>query len=86
MSEHHFGVSKGRIRASVGHRIDRAAKRHGAEFIWANMPDGPRAWFTCPNLGAPFDRQTERAVWAELEAEWLAGSDGLLPACFRDAP
>ena len=86
MGEHPFGVGRGRIEPSVGERIDEVAQRNGAEFTWANIPgQGPSYWFACTNRGAPFDAQTERDVWAALEAEGLAGPDGLLPSCFVGA-
>ena len=85
MGEHHFGTGTGRIEPSVGERIDEVARRSGARFIWANVPgQGPICWFACESQGFPLDGMTERDVWADLEAEGLAGPAGLLPCCFRD--
>lgn len=88
MSEYQFGVSRdrGHIKATVGARIDRIAKQRGAGFTWASIPgQGPTAWFACPSLGAPFDAQTERAVWTALEEAGLAKDGRLVDACFRRA-
>jgi hypothetical protein len=85
MGEHHFGMGRGRIKAGMGHRIGEVVGRHGAALVWANvLGDGPSYWFARPNRGDVDNAQTERAVWAALEAEGLAGPDGLLPCCFRD--
>lgn len=84
MGEHHFGVGKGRIDAAMGERIDEVAMSHGAAFVWLDLPgQGPSYWFGCPCRGEASNAQRERAVWADLEAEGLAGPEGLLPACFR---
>lgn len=69
MSEHHFGVGRERLAVNVKRGADKIAKRYGADFIWANLPgDGPRYWFCCDNLGFPFDKAVEDAVYADLKA------------------
>ncbi len=83
MGEHHFGVGRGRIKASVAKRIDAIAQRHGADFVWANVPgQGPSYWFSCPNFGAPHDGQRARAVWKALDDAGLATGAGLADTCF----
>ena len=87
MGERHFGVDKGRIEPSVGERIDRIADRLGAAFVWSNVPgQGRMYWFACANRGDHSNAQCERDVWAALEAEGLAGAEGLLPHCFAERP
>ena len=87
MWEHLFGVGGGQILADAGQRIDRIARRLGATFAWANLSgQGPRYWFACPDRGEGSNAQCERDVWAALEAEGLAGPDGLLPHCFAERP
>lgn len=39
-----------------------AAAQHDVEFVYAELPEGPRSWFSCRNLGNPFDQQTAHAV------------------------
>lgn len=72
MSEHHFGVGRGKISPRLGKQVDKIAKEAGAEFTWVTLPgDGPRYWFSCDNLGFPFDQSTERAVYAALRKAGL---------------
>lgn len=87
MGEHHFGAGWGRIKADVGERIDEVAVSHGAAFVWLKLPgEGHSYWFGCPCRGTAANAQRERDVWADLEAEGLAGPDGLLPVCFAERP
>lgn len=67
MSEYFFGVKNGKMDEAEQARRRRAAKKHNADFIYAELPEGPRSWFACQNLGEPFDSETARAVMAELE-------------------
>ena len=70
MGEYHFGVGRGR--AKHVQRIDRIARKHGADFVCCNLPgDGWRYWFSGPNRGFPFDGAMARAVEADLEAVGL---------------
>jgi len=63
MGEYFFGTGRGRIDDKLGRRIDAIARKHGATFVWVDMPgEGPRYWFACPNQGFPFDRATEQAT------------------------
>jgi hypothetical protein len=69
MSEHHFGLGRGRVSKEDYRRIDQIAAKHGATFTNPNLPgDGWRYWFSCPNRGQPFDGDTARAVLGEVEA------------------
>lgn len=83
MSEHMFGVGKGRLRAAVRNQIQEIARRHDCDFTNPTLPgDGPRYWFAGPNLGFPFDRKMEQSVWHDLEAVGLADAGGLVEKCF----
>jgi len=77
----HFGVGKGRLSKAEIKRRQRAAEKHGATFVAVHGNQGHcecghgcrldtcpvmRYWYTAPNLGAPFDQATARAVEAEL--------------------
>lgn len=66
MSEYMFGVSRRKPSRKDAKKMERVAERHGCTFVEANLPEGYRRWFAAPNRGAPFDRQTENAVMAEL--------------------
>ncbi|HWA76288.1 MAG TPA: hypothetical protein VG937_28310 [Polyangiaceae bacterium] len=72
-----FGVHRGsgaKLKPALRKIYDRAAKKHGAQLIEATLPGvGYQRWFTAPNLGAPFDRAIERAVYSEIEAEIAKG-------------
>jgi len=71
--QYHFGCGKGRIADKTAKRINEIARENGARFTATNMPgDGWCYWFSAPNLGEPFDRQTAAAVWAALERAGLA--------------
>lgn len=75
MSQHMFGIAKGAHLSSMSdetrERIEAIAQQHDAELVGpVNIPgNGWQAWFTCRNLGFPFDRATERAVRADIEAD-----------------
>ena len=69
MSEHMFGVTKIKgMTPAQGNKIDKIAKGAGARFTGPiDIPGNEtKGWFTCRNLGAPFDRATELEVQAEL--------------------
>lgn len=79
MSQHFFMVGKGHVSPSLAARLDTIAGKHDAEFVSVDLPgEGPRFWFACPNLGAPFDAQTERAVRDALQGAGLLDPDGRL--------
>jgi len=73
-TEHMFGVTRRRITAATGKKLDRIAKRHGARFVGpVNIPGSDvRGWFTGPNLGHPFDTRLAQAVLADVAAEGIA--------------
>ena len=65
MSEHHFGLHSGHL--SV--KADKIARRHGADHTNYTEPHGERrGWFSCPNLGAPFDAAVAEAVLSDIAA------------------
>lgn len=65
MSQHHFGLHRGHLKKKASD----IAKRHGAQHVNYTEPNGEkRGWFTCPNLGQPFDRAIERAVMRDIDA------------------
>lgn len=71
MSTFIFGVHRGpkaKLSARARRAYERAARANGARFIEAILPGiGYQRWFTAPNLGHPFDRATERAVYGEID-------------------
>jgi hypothetical protein len=71
MSEYMFGVGRKRISTANARKINRIARNHGFRFVQADLPDGYRHWFAGPNEGFPFDRDTELAIRADLEAAGL---------------
>ncbi len=66
MSEFIFGVLIGKLTKAQQRARRAAAKKHAATWIYAELPDGYRSWFSAPNYGAPFDRQLAAAVAAEI--------------------
>lgn len=84
MSEFHFGFGRGRIKARERRKIDAIAARHGASFVNPDLPgDGWSYWFSCPNRGEPFDRDTAHAVDADLERAGLTDEGGFKAEVFR---
>jgi len=72
VSEHHFGLGRGRVPSGRADAIDRIARAHGAAFVAVTLPgDGPRYWFACRNYGEPFDSATARTVIDAVEAAGL---------------
>lgn len=64
MGEHLFGYGSGHLPK----RADKLAAKHGARLVNYTMPRGEKVhWFTCPNMGAPFDGACAKAVLAGLE-------------------
>ncbi|MCK9520333.1 MAG: hypothetical protein WC251_03830 [Candidatus Izemoplasmatales bacterium] len=62
--EHFFGLHKGHLTG----KADRIAEKHNASHTNYTEPSGKkRGWFSCENLGEPFDRNTEKAVMADIE-------------------
>lgn len=59
---HMFHVREGLVSAAEARRIQRIAQEHGADFFAAEG----RYWFTCENLGDPFNGATARAVMAAV--------------------
>jgi hypothetical protein len=72
MSEFHFGVGNGRVNSGTARRIDKIAAKHDATFVAVTLPgNGPRYWFSCANLGHPFDGAIRDAVIADLTTAGL---------------
>lgn len=74
MSEHHFGLHRGHIDDA---KADAIARRNGAWHVNYTDPGTreKRGWFCCRNLGFPFDRDTARAVMADIRAAGLLPED-----------
>lgn len=69
MSEHMFGVRRGRLTAAQFALRDELAKKHSVTFEYVSIPGtGPQSWFSCRGRGEPFDRATAAAVLDELHA------------------
>ena len=65
MSKYIFGLHTGHLTA----KADDIADQHGAMHINYTEPRGEkRGWFTCPNLGSPFDQATKAAVMGAIDA------------------
>ena len=74
--EYLFGTGQGKVPPETEIQVDAIARKHGAHFVNATMPDGDRHWFSKRNQGAPFDQQTARAVRDDLRAAGLLDDDG----------
>lgn len=84
MSEHMFGLGRGWLSAKAA----KIARTHGAQLINHTDPQckcgygcspfnckrSRRHWFVCQNLGAPFDQDKEREVYAALAAAGIRGA------------
>lgn len=69
MSEHFFGVRRGRLTAEQVELRETLAAKHDAAFVYADIPGtGLQSWFACENHGEPFNGRTARAVLDELYA------------------
>ena len=80
-----FGCSGRRLTAEQCDLRERIAALHGAEFHyfgrytvlaeegtyrdWSGDDGDPTSWFSCPNLGDPFDRDVAASVEADLLEE-----------------
>lgn len=83
MSEYVFGLVRGgelrsKLRGKVSKALESIAQEHGADFVGPVSIPGNEVcgWFTCPNLGEPFDRNTRRAVTDAVKAAgygWIWG-------------
>jgi hypothetical protein len=71
MSEHHFSVrSEVKLSEEQVAKLEEIADRHDATFIYMNTPGNRhKSWFSCRNLGEPFNRNTARAVAEDIERE-----------------
>ena len=72
MGEYMFGLHSGHLTA----KAEQIAKKHDAWHTNYTEPNGrKRGWFSCKNLGSPFDQATARAVLDDIEA--VGGFDAL---------
>jgi hypothetical protein len=74
MSDYMFGVTRKRLTQRQIAQCDRICKEQGAkDFVYIGTTPGTdvRGWFTCENLGEPFNGAIARAVRLALEAEGL---------------
>ena len=79
-NETFFMVGVGLIPNKQRKKIERVLKKLGddVDFINPNLPEGPRFWFSGPNLGEPFNSRMERETRAALAAAGLLDADGKL--------
>ena len=68
-------VKNGKLSASQIDRMERIAADCGGEFVYANLPEGPRSWFQTENLGEPFDRSFAERVQRKLAGAVLADNN-----------
>jgi hypothetical protein len=66
MSLYFFGVGCGRVSKVEAKRCDRLAKTHGADFIAIELPEGPRYWFQCTDMGYPVNGQRMAKVMSAV--------------------
>ncbi|HET8934384.1 MAG TPA: hypothetical protein VFN67_13130 [Polyangiales bacterium] len=60
MSDHIFGVRKGKLTA-LQQTAERIAERHVSTFVYADLPGhGYRSWFTTRNDGEPSTAQKRK--------------------------
>jgi len=72
MGEHLFGYGPGHL----PRRADKIAAEHGARLVNYTLPRGEKVhWFTCPNMGAPFDGATAEAVLDDLRKAGLISNE-----------
>lgn len=58
-----FGIYRGALSEREQSRREDIAKDNDCDFVYGKFPgEGFKSWFACANLGAPFDRATEREV------------------------
>jgi hypothetical protein len=85
MGEHMFGLGNGELTEEAVAAIDEIAGAHECKIVPYEEQGRHRYWFAGPNLGFPFDRAMERAVWGDLEKAGLANAKGLVESCFVGA-
>jgi len=68
MSEYHFGLTRIAVSQRTATRLDRIARKHGANYTGPIKLPGNDVcgWFSCPNRGQPFDAATASAVLADV--------------------
>ena len=70
-----FGCGRGQVPKRVAAKLHRIAKKHGGHFVDVDMPTGSQYWFSIPNCGAPFDKNTADEILGEARAAgiWPVG-------------
>ena len=61
-----FGQGNGEVSDREKSRVNRIAKKHGAEFIRYRQEGSSRYWFSGKNLGEPFDSKIAQSVLQEV--------------------
>lgn len=76
MSDHMFGVVRGRVSAREVKRRDRICRAHGGYgYTQMDRSHGTAhggdwlGWYSAPNRGEPFDRSLAREVLAAVDGE-----------------
>lgn len=63
-----FGVRNGELSEAEQALRTRVAREHECEWIYAELADGWRSWFTAERYGDPWDRSKRAEVLAALDA------------------
>ena len=67
-----FGMWNGSVSGKWLRAANKVSKKHDADVVAYTEPNGrERGWMSCFNRGAPFDKETARAVIRDLEAAGL---------------
>ena len=61
-----FCVTNGLMTLEKRRRYAAAANEEDAEFVYAELPEGPRSWFVAENLGEPFNSDCRARVMKRL--------------------
>ena len=61
-------VENGRLSKSQIRSREAIAAACGGEFVFANLPEGPRSWFQAENAGEPFNRKFAAAIRKAMSA------------------
>lgn len=75
--EHMFGVRRGKLTRQQQLLRERIAAKYGAWHTYASIPGtGMQSWFSCRNMGSPFNENVAKAVLGELARCEPDASDG----------
>lgn len=68
MSEHHFGLGRGKLSKATIQKVDRVVRPLGVTLVTYRDPgNGHRFWFCGPNLGEPFNQALSQQTRKALE-------------------